>query len=91
MLSGDDNIVDSYRLDEGVFSLILNNHLRLAIWSQPGDGLGVPLVGHLLTDLVGKVVRVRVKGLSVPFVGGITEHDALISSSDILIFLICMN
>ena len=40
----------------------------------------------LFTYLIGKPVRVRMKGLIIPFVGGITEHDALISSTIVFHF-----
>ena len=41
-------------------------------------------LGHLLAEKVGEVVRIGVKSLSVPFVGSITEHKTLVSSSEVI-------
>ena len=88
VLGGDENVVDSHGLDLAVFVGVLNNNLRLAIGSQPGDLTGVSSLGHLLAEEVGEVVRVGVEGDGVPLVGGIAEHDTLVTSTEVVhIFL----
>ena len=60
---------------------ILDDDLGLAVRAQPGDAAILALDCHDLTELIGKVVRVRVKGLSVPFVCCVTKHKTLIAST----------
>ena len=43
--------------------------------------------GHLLAELRGEQVGEREERFLVPFVGGISEHETLISSSEIFFFL----
>lgn len=84
MLSRDKNIVDADWLDVSLVVFIFNDNLGFAIWSQPWDLTGVSGISHLFTDQVGQVMRVGMESLSVPFVGGITEHETLISSTEVI-------
>ena len=84
VLGGDEDVVDADGLDSAVLILVLNDDLRLAIGSQPGDLTRVSGLGHLLAEKVGEVVRVGVEGLGIPLVGGIAEHDTLITSTEVI-------
>ncbi len=84
MLGGDEDVVDADGLDLAVLVLVLNDDLRLAIRSQPGDLAGVSSLSHLLAEKVGEVVRVGVEGLSVPLVGGISEHNTLVTGTEVI-------
>lgn len=68
--------------------LVLNDDLRFAVWSEPGNLSRVSLLSHSLANLVGEVVRKREESLSVPLVGGISEHESLISCTHIFFFLV---
>lgn len=90
MLGGDENVEDSSRLE--VLSLlsllVLNDDLRFAVRSQPWDFSILSLPGHLLVDSAGELMGQRVESLLVPFVSGVAEHDALVSSSNVFQFLV---
>ena len=49
------------------------------------------LDGHLLADLVGEPVRVGVQVLGIPLVGGIAEHEALVSSTEVVLLLLLVH
>jgi hypothetical protein len=92
VLSGDKDVVDTYWLDVTVFKLlVLDDDLRFAIWSQPWNLSIFSLDGHFLANEVGKNVGVWMKGLGVPFVGSITEHESLITGSHIHLVLSSMD
>jgi hypothetical protein len=82
VLGGDDNSVDAKRLDATVVVGVFNGNLGLGIGAQPGDGAivtgslhgGVELVGE--EDSQGQELR----GL----VGGIAEHDTLVTGTELL-------
>ena len=40
--------------------------------------------GHFLVDFARKLVRVRVESLLIPFISGISEHDSLITSTEVI-------
>lgn len=42
---------------------------------------------HFLVDFARKLVRVRVESFLIPFVSGITEHDTLITSTEVIFTL----
>jgi len=90
VLGGDENVEDSSRLE--VLSLlsflVLNDDLRFAVRSQPWDFSILSLPSHLLVDSAGELMGQRVEGLLVPFVSGVAEHDALVSSPDVFQFLV---
>ena len=91
MLGGNEDIVDSYRLQVALVVLILDNDLRFAVRSEPRDLSRVSSFSHFLTEKVSKVVRVGMKGLLIPFICGISEHKTLISSSEIVHILFDMD
>ena len=49
------------------------------------------LDGHLFTNLVGKPVRVGVQVLGIPLVGGISEHEALVASTEVILLLLLVH
>jgi hypothetical protein len=53
----------------------------------------VSLFRKLLADLTGEIVRVWEESFSIPLVGGIAEHEALISSTEIVsrLFMVSMD
>jgi len=65
--------------------------LRFAVWSQPWDGSVLSADSHFLADQVSKNMRVWVKGFLIPFIGGISEHESLISSTHIELILLSMD
>lgn len=91
MLSGDEDVVDSDWLDLNSFSGIFNNDLGFAVRSQPRYLSRVSCISHLFADLVSKVVRVRVEDGLVPFVSGISEHESLVTSSEVIFGLVLMD
>ena len=84
VLSRDKNVVHSERHHLAIVVAVLNDDLGLAVWAQPGDGAILSLNGHLLTELVSKVVRVGVEDFGVPLVSGISKHKALVTSTSVL-------
>ena len=92
MLGRDEDVVNSDWLDHTLLSFfVLNDNLRLAIWSQPWDLAILSLDGHDLAKLVGEDVRVWMEDLLIPLIGGISEHKSLISSSHISLILGLVN
>ena len=92
VLGGDEDVVDSDWLEVAVGqSLVLDDNLRLAVWSQPWDSSILSLDCHFFANLVGKHVRVWVESLSVPLIGGISEHESLISSSEVIFVLLLVD
>lgn len=88
VLGGNQDVVDGNWDDLATLLSVFNNNLRLAIGSEPSDFSRVSLLSHSFGDLVGQVVGVWEQGLSVPFVGGIAEHESLISGSKVLLVLL---
>jgi len=86
VLSGDEDVEDSGRLE--VFSLVfrelvLNNNLRFAVRSEPFNLTRVSLSSHLHVDSAGELMGKRVESLLVVLVGGVAEHNTLITSADV--------
>merc|ERR1719401_2811444 len=86
VLRGDDDGVELLRLDRAVSLLqVLDCDLRLAIGPQPPQLAALPHVRQLLAELRcdGVCKRHAVFGL----IAGVTEHDALVTSTYVQIFL----
>lgn len=91
VLGGDEDVVDGKGLDSSVDFLVFNNNLRLAVGSQPRNFSTVSLLSHSLGNLVGQVVREGEQGLGIPLVGGVSEHESLISSSKVFDVLLLVH
>lgn len=92
VLSRNKDVVYSNWLDSSVWQFfVLNDNLGLAVWSQPWDSSILSEHGHLLANLVSKDVGVWVKSLGIPFIGGITEHQSLVSCSHVQLVLLKMD
>lgn len=82
VLGGDDDGVDTLGDNGAVVVLVLNGDLSLGVRSQPGQGTVTAGSRHGGVQLVGEQVAegVELGGL----VGGIAEHDALVTSTEVL-------
>ena len=82
VLGGDDDGVDLEGGDGSVgVLLVLDGDLGLAIGAEPPEGAILTDVGELLAELGGKEVG---EGHGrIGLVGGVAEHDALITGTDI--------
>ena len=82
VLSRDDNGVDTQGLDSTVVVSVLNGDLGLGVRAEPGDGAIFTGISHGLVQLVGKddSQGEELRGL----VGGITKHDTLVTSTELL-------
>ena len=82
VLSGDDDGVDTQGLDGTTIVGVLNGDLSLGVGQQPGDG------AILTGSLHGSVELVRVQDSEGQelrgLVSGITEHDTLITGTELL-------
>ena len=86
VLGGDNDGVDAERDDRAVVVCVLNGDLGLGVGPEPGDGTVVAGVGHGLVKLVGELDgEGKVLG---GLVGGITEHDTLVTGTELLKSLI---
>ena len=86
VLGGDDNGVDAERDDRAVVVCVLNGDLGLGVGPEPRDGAVVAGVGHGLVKLVGELDgEGEVLG---GLVGGISEHDTLVTGTELLESLI---
>ena len=82
VLGGDNDGVDAERDDRAVVVCVLNGDLGLGVGPEPGDGTVVAGVGHGLVKLVGELDgEGEVLG---GLVGGITEHDTLVTGTKLL-------
>jgi hypothetical protein len=88
MLGRDKNVIDAEGSELAVLVGVLNDDLGLAVRSQPWDLSVLPLDGHLLAELVGELMGQRMESFLVPLVGGIAEHETLVTSADISIGLV---
>jgi len=84
MLGGDKDVENSDGLQSSVGVFVFQDNLRFAVGSQPWDLSGVAESGHFLVDFARKLVRVRVESLLIPFISGISEHDSLITSTEVI-------
>jgi len=91
MLGGDEDVIDRDWLHSASSLLVFDNHLRLAVRSKPWNFSTVSLSSHVLADSVGKQVREREEVLLVPLIGGVAEHESLISGSHVLDGLVGMD
>ena len=92
VLGRDQNIVNTDWLQDTLWLLLIfDNDLRFAIWSQPWDLAILSLDGHDLAKLVCKDVGVWVEGDGVPLVGGVTEHETLITGAHIELILVSVD
>ncbi len=82
VLGRDDDSVDTERDDGTVVVSVLNGDLSLGVRSQPGQGAVATGVGHGRVELVGEDEGQgqELRGL----VGGIAEHDTLVTSTELL-------
>lgn len=82
VLGRDDNGVDTQGLDSTVVVGVLNGDLGLGVRAEPGDGAIFTSISHGLVELVGKddSQGEELRGL----VGSITEHDTLVTSTELL-------
>lgn len=82
VLGRDNDGVDAQRLDGTVVVGVLNGDLGLGIGEQPGDGAIITGGLHGSVKLVGKddSQGQELRGL----VGGIAEHDTLVTSTELL-------
>lgn len=82
MLGGDDDGVDTLWHNGTVVVLVFDRDLGLGVRSQPWDGAVVTGVGHGLVELVGELDG---HGQHLRrLVSGITEHNTLVTSTELL-------
>jgi hypothetical protein len=82
VLGRDDNGVDTLGDDSTAIVGVLDGDLGLGVGSQPWEGAVVTGILHGLVELVGEE-----EGEGEEFgslVGGITEHDTLVTSTELL-------
>lgn len=86
VLSRDDDRVHAQGLDGTAVVSVLNGDLGLGVGTEPGDGTVLTSLCHSRVELVReqKGERKELRGL----VGGITEHDTLVTSTKLLKSLI---
>jgi hypothetical protein len=80
VLCRDDDSVDSQGDDSAAIVLVLHGDLGLSVRSEPGKGTIPAGVRHGLVELVGEQVAqgVHLGGL----VGGVSEHETLVTSTE---------
>lgn len=85
VLGGDEDVVDLGGLQ--VFSflsdLVLNNDLRFAVRSEPGDFTTLSLGGHFLINSACQLMGERVECLLIILVSSIAEHNSLVTSTEV--------
>src|SRR5690606_30166177 len=82
VLGRDDDSLDLLWDDSTTIVLILNGDLGLGVWAQPWKGAITTGLGHVGVELMGEE-----EGQWEEFwglVGGISEHDTLVTSSKLL-------
>jgi hypothetical protein len=82
MLGRDDDSVNAERDDSTAIVGVLNSDLGLGVGSQPWEGAVLAGAGHGRVQLVGEEdgQRKELGGL----IGGISEHDTLVTSTELL-------
>lgn len=83
VLDGDDDRVDSNWDDSAADDLVFDRDLRLGIRSDPFFFARFSELGHLDVQLVGEHESER--HLLLSFVGGVSEHESLITSADVFV------
>ena len=91
VLGGYEDVIDRDWFHSSSSLLVFYYHLRLAVRSKPWNFSTVSLGCHVLADSVGKQVREREEVLLVPLIGGVAEHESLISGSHVLDGLVGMD
>jgi len=84
VLRRDQDVVDALGFDLSSNLGVLNDNLRFAVGSQPRDFSVMSLGSHQFSDGVGKIVGVGEESSSIPLVGGVTEHESLISGAHVV-------
>ena len=81
MLSGNDDGVDSEGDNRTTVTLVLDRHLGLGVWSEPGK-VGSPGDSQSLVEFVGENdgKRHQFRG----FGSGVSKHETLITSTEVL-------
>ncbi len=82
VLGGDNDGVNAEWDNGTTIVLVLHGNLGLGIWSQPWDGAIAAGGGHLSVELVGELEGQWEKLWGL--VGGISEHDTLITGTELL-------
>lgn len=82
VLGRDDDSVDALGDNSAVIVLVLDGDLSLGVGSEPGEGAIAASSGHGGVELVGKQEGEgeELRGL----IGGIAEHDTLVTSTELL-------
>ena len=82
VLGGHNNGVNAEGLDGTTIMGVLDSDLGLGVGPQPGDLAALASIGHGLVELVGEDdgQRKQLGGL----VGGVSEHDTLVTSAELL-------
>lgn len=82
VLSGDNDSVDTFGNDSAVIVAVLDGDLGLGVGSEPGERAVTAGSGHGSVKLVGEEESEgeELRGL----VSGITEHDTLVTSTELL-------
>jgi len=85
VLGRDENVENSLGFEVlSIFAnLVLNDNLRFTVRSQPWDLSILSLSSHLFVDSARELMRKRVEGLFIVLVSSISEHDTLISSTNV--------
>ena len=88
VLLGDQDVVDANRGQLAIaLVLVLENDLGFSIRTEPWDLTTVAHLGEGLAELVGQVVGVGVQDFRVPFVGGVSKHEALVAGAEVCFLL----
>lgn len=86
VLAGDEDSMDSDGDELGSLVSILDGDLGLGVWSDPGnDFLNSALVDSLAESLGEQVGEGHELG---GLIGGVSDHESLVSGSDILLLLL---
>jgi hypothetical protein len=88
VLGRDDDSLDLLWDDSTTIVLVLNGDLGLGVWAQPWKGTITAGLGHVGVELMGEE-----EGQWEEFwglIGGISEHDTLVTSSKLLKRLLVM-
>lgn len=82
VLGGDEDGVHTLGNHAAIVVLVLAGDLGLSVGAHPWEDTGLTDFGQTGTERGGKVVSKRHEGLSL--IGGVSEHDSLITSTNVL-------